>query len=104
MAKHRDTPLSMTPDTGNMQSYGKYEGPSMKASKVVKLDSRPVNNSNMSKMKSKLKSEYDNNEDTKANIQSTKKFMKMNAIGGGIIGGIMKLADKYGNKGEGKIY
>jgi hypothetical protein len=101
MAIKRDTPLSATPDPGSMQSYGKYEGPKMKTSKSAPLDSKPVN---MKNMESKLKKEYDQNEDSKANNKSTKKFMKANAIGAGVLGATIKGLDmyreKYGHKGN----
>ena len=40
MAKHRDTPLSMTPETGNRQNYGKEPVKSLSLSRANQLERR----------------------------------------------------------------
>lgn len=90
MAKHRDTPLSVTPNPGNMQAYGKYEGAKMKATKVAPLDSKPVN-------KYKLAENINSGEKRRAaqsNVMEAKKkkqnkiIMGASAVGMGIMGAI----------------
>ena len=88
MAIKRDTPLSTSPDPGNMQAYGKYQGAKMKANKVAPLDSRPVNiknlaeNINSGEQRRASQSDLKQAQKTKEN----KKYMKIGSAAIGVLG------------------
>lgn len=96
MAIKRDTPLSISPDPGNRQSYGKYEGPSMKASKVAPLDSKPVNikklseNVNAGEQRRTAQADIKQAQKTKEN----KKYMKIAAAGIGVLGAASEVYER----------
>jgi hypothetical protein len=96
MAIKRDTPLSATPDPGNMQSYGKYEGPKMKASKVAPLNASPVD-------KQKLANNINSGEQRRASqadamqaakTKENKKYMKIAAAGIGVLGAASEIYER----------
>jgi hypothetical protein len=90
MAIKRDTPLSTTPDPGNMQAYGKYQGAKMKATKVVPLDSKPVNKyklaENINQGEKRRSAQSDAMEAKKS--KTNKIIMGASAIGMGILGAV----------------
>lgn len=74
MAKHRDTPLSMTPETGNRQNYGKEPVKSLSLSRANQLENRSPDK--MAKDADEVYSKIVSNVDKKYPRQSVYTFSK----------------------------
>lgn len=99
MAKHRDTPLSATPDAGSRQSYGKQEPPSMR------LKKEPVQGfttTNVSVNKEKLDTDMaatEKKQKRAATIKNVKTFGKILGAGAAtLVGGYYALTKPAGDK------
>jgi ribosomal protein L15 len=97
MAIKRDTPLSTSPDPGNMQDYGKYQGAKMKTSKIASLDSKPVNvkklSENINSGEQRRAAQYAQDKAIEKKKSRTNKLLMGAAAAATIVG--ERLTDKY---------
>lgn len=99
MAKHRDTPLSATPDAGIRQSYGKQEPPSRVLQKepVAKFET-----TNVSVNKEKLDTDMaatEKKQKRATTVKNVKTFGKILGAGAAtLVGGYYALTKPAGNK------